>query len=274
MSNRILFHIQHNTSPDNLGIIFRVYSSTSSPSVEALAEATPLGSGNLRKNVLPFLRKMRILQEDKLTKIGQILADLSLKDETWCEAIHVWFYTLHFIYQDAYSSWAYAKVTDWLWDKGEIELNTSIRDHIVGEVIREASETFNIPQNQISFSRNSVKGVLNWLKALSKPVIFSDSKKEVFRRRDFCPMMTFLWALDAIYRENSVEYGTRLRLTEERMDKLCRICLIQPESLENLLSHTRRNLDYDMGGIFGEGFEGGFGRWVLLSKPVPAGRMI
>jgi hypothetical protein len=32
---------------------------------------------------------------------------------------------------------------------------------------------------------------------------------------------------------------------------------------------TKRTSDYDRGGVFDYGTEGGFGRWVLLTRPCP-----
>ncbi|HID56636.1 TPA: winged helix-turn-helix domain-containing protein, partial [Candidatus Poribacteria bacterium] len=130
---KVPFHVQHNTTPDKLGIILKLYRSKSSISASELAERLGLAIGTVQ-HILPFVREMHLIGEGGLTDIGRDIADLSVKEEEiWCEAVHVWFYTLHLIHREAYPSWSYARVVDWLWDKEEVELSASVRDRIVGE---------------------------------------------------------------------------------------------------------------------------------------------
>lgn len=64
-------------------------------------------------------------------------------------------------------------------------------------------------------------------------------------------------------------YGVRMFLTPERIEQLCKLCVLDPSGLDNVLMMTKRTSDYDRGGIFDYGTEGGFGRWLLLARPCP-----
>ncbi len=60
--------------------------------------------------------------------------------------------------------------------------------------------------------------------------------------------------------------SVRMSLTPERRDELCKACLLAPPALDNVLMMTKRTSDYERGGLFDYGTEGGFGQWILLKN--------
>ncbi|MCS7186062.1 MAG: hypothetical protein RMK89_03810, partial [Armatimonadota bacterium] len=91
-----------------------------------------------------------------------------------------------------------------------------------------------------------------------------------------CPVQTLLWAVNALYQQPKWRrsYGIRMQLDDEKLTLLCRVCLTDLDGLEKVLGMAERVYDYRRpGGFFGLGTEGGFGRWLILTKPLPVGDM-
>jgi len=264
------FHIQQNTSPDVLrAILARCVDRYITP--RDLAQELGLSVGTVQ-HIIAFLRQMGFLEQNKvvLTDIGIAFQRLDQKSQNLLpEAVHCLLYTGHTFDATKRFSWAYARVVDALWTKGDCMLNGQTMAELVGMVVDEALQEFDVPVEKIAFSHNSVRGVLNWLRALEPSVVESESKSNRFRRRHFCPPPVFLWAVDFIYRAQGTAHGVRVLLTPERVEQLCKLCVLDPSGLENVLMMTKRTSDYERGGIFDYGTEGGFGRWILLTRPCP-----
>ena len=264
------FHIQQNTSPDVLrAILARCVDRYITP--RDLAQELGLSVGTVQ-HIIAFLRQMGFLEQNKvvLTDIGIAFQRLDQKSQNLLpEAVHCLLYTGHTFDATKRFSWAYARVVDALWTKGDCMLNGQTMAELVGMVVDEALQEFDVPVEKIAFSHNSVRGVLNWLRALEPSVVESESKSNRFRRRHFCPPPVFLWAVDFIYRAHCTAHGVRVFLTPERVEQLCKLCVLDPSGLENVLMMTKRTSDYERGGIFDYGTEGGFGRWILLTRPCP-----
>jgi len=265
---KIPFHIQHNTTPELLGLVLEKCHDGHS-STEDLARGLAVSVGTVQ-HVIPFVRQIGLLKEDKfsLTDEGRAYYHLArLSPTTLAEAMHHLLYTLHHFDSAKRFSWAYARVVDALWTTSERSLDSETMAELVWMVVEDATRTFDVTVEQIAFSRNSVRGVLNWLQALDPPTVTKEGKRLTFRRRFFCPVLTFLWTVDFLYRVSNAAYGVRMFLTAERIEALCRVCVLDPSGLENVLELAKRTSDFDRGGIFDYGTEGGFGRWILLARP-------
>jgi hypothetical protein len=269
MAKRLSFHVQQNLTPERLrAILYAGADGTADPA--QLAMNCGLRRSVLEKVMLPFVRQLGLFENTSLTELGRQFYQLARQFPTlFSEAIHCLLYTAHVFDSAKHFSWAYARVVDALWTKGDCVVNGQTMAELVGIVVDEASQEFGVPVEKIAFSHDSVRGVLNWLRALEPPVVESQSKSNRFRRRHFCPTLLFLWAVDFIYRDHGTAHGVRVFLTPERIEQLCKLCVLDPAGLENMLMMTKRTSDYDRGGIFDYGTEGGFGRWILLTRPCP-----
>jgi len=271
VARRLAFHIQQNTTPKRVEAILRFAAGEGGEKVDksALAADCGLAVSVLHKVVLPFVRQVGLLDSSyvTLTSLGEDLYHISVESSSlFAEAMHCVLYTNHTFDAGKRFSWAYAKVVDALWGSSERVLDGTTTAQLVGMVVDEAAQAFEIPVEQVAFSKKSVRGVLNWLRALDPPVAQRQGKHETFRRRYFCPIPTFLWGMDFLYRLNETPYGIRLFLTEERIEQVCKLCVLDPSGLDNVLAMAKRMYDYERGEFFDYGTTGGFGRWVLLSK--------
>lgn len=268
---RLSFHVQHNLTPERLQAILHA-AANDTRDIIWVSLKCGLNVNVLKKDVLPFVRKSGLLDVSglSLTKLGKQFYLLGQQSPTMlAEGMHHLLYTSHHFDATKRFSWAYARVVDALWTSSERVLDNEMITQLVGMVVEDTMQTFDVPVEQIAFSRNSVHGVLNWLRVLDPPIITKEGKRENFRRRYFCSVFVFLWAVDFLYRVSNTAYGVRMFLTTERMEALCRVCILDPSGLENVLMMAKRTSDFDRGGMFDYGTEGGFGRWILLTRPCP-----
>ena len=264
------FHIQHNTTPTIVSLTV-IKGSASRAAPEEISSAIGVKLSSLQKRIAPFLRQMGILDGWRLSEFGERLRVLGQSHpDLLAEALHVHLYTLHWRQPDAYFSFAYATICDWLWERGTWVLDDRGKAELVGVVVNAAAEKFGVDAGQIAFSKNSVSGAINWLKALNPPVIKSDRKSGRFSLRDACPIQTLLWGIDAFYHHPKWkrDYGVRIILDDERLTQLCKICLVDLDGLEKLLDFAVRTCSR-----LKIGTEGGFGRWLSLTEPIPVGML-
>jgi hypothetical protein len=271
MAKRLPFHVQQNLTPERLQAI--VYAGADG-TVDAaqLAMNCGLRMSVLEKIVLPFVRQLGLFDTTGMsfTELGRRFYQLASQFPTlFPEAMHCLLYTAHAFDSGKRFSWAYARVVDTLWTRSECVIDGRAKAELVGLVVEEASEEFSMPIEKIAFSQDSIRGVLNWLQALQPPVVESAGKSDHFRRRYFCSSAMFLWAVDFVYRMHCIAHGARMFLTPERIEQICKLCVLDPSGLENVLMMTKRTSDYERGGVFDYGTEGGFGRWILLAHPCP-----
>nr|BAL53913.1 hypothetical conserved protein [uncultured prokaryote] len=228
------------------------------------------------QHIVPLGRYCGLLTADSLalTDLGISFYQLGRQSiGLFSEAMHQLLYTTHYSDLDKRFSWAYAQVVDALWASGERIIDQATVAYLVGMVVDRATQTYDVPAERIAFSHNSVLGIRHWLRALDPPVLSNSGKRETFRRRSYCSPIVLLWAGDALYRITQTPYGVRMFLTPERVEQLCKICVLDPSGLDNVLMLAKRTSDYERGGLFDYSTTGGFGRWLLLARPFSVGSL-
>ncbi len=82
-------------------------------------------------------------------------------------------------------------------------------------------------------SHNFLKAIRinNWLEALVPPVI----ENNIFTRRSFCPPELTLLASGWVAQTMDGELDIDFLLTPPRREAICRLCLLEPNSLDNVL---------------------------------------
>ena len=269
MNKRLTLHLQQNTTLSRVAVILENFS-IQQTDIDQLAAFCQLGTTVLQKNVFPFLRNLSILDKKNpsgLTSLGKVAADIQQSNPALLgDFLHLVIYQLHFFDPDKRFSWAYATVVQQLWLRKEVILSPAEKKSIVGEVIEKAAVNFELPASEIAFSDSSITGVLNWLHSLSPCVIKSEGKSEYFSRRYFCAAPIFLKAVDAIYKQRQRTYGTKIFLREDIKDAICKMLLLDPSGLDGTLDNAKCTYDYDQGGFFDCGYEGGYGQWIMLTK--------
>ncbi|NEP57253.1 MAG: hypothetical protein F6K31_09545 [Symploca sp. SIO2G7] len=266
---RLTLHIQQNTTLLRVAAIIEVVNSQN-PDINLLEDICNLKASVLQKNVFPFLRSLAIIDTNnppELTALGQVAVKIKqLNYDLLGDFFNLILYCLHLEQPDRRFSWAYATLVQKLWLRKEVVLSSAEKKALVGEVIETAAQNFELPTSEIAFSDSSIAGVLNWLRTLTPKVIEPEGKVELFTRRYFCTAPIFVKAVDSIYQQQQQTYGVKIFLREKVKDTICQMLLLDPTGLDGTLDNAKRTYDYDQGGFFDYGYEGGYGQWLMLTQ--------
>jgi hypothetical protein len=153
-------------------------------------------------------------------------------------------------------SWSYRLICQVLWSGGNTDL-IDIRRNLASEIEGQARQVFDLAN--IVVGPKSVGGALLWLSELRPAVV--DEALEQFRRRMFCAPETFTMAVNFVYKEREMDYGSNLLLTDENRDEICRFCLLDPVGFERVLDYAIAQFDF-----LNKGLGGGWGRYLTLQR--------
>ena len=94
----------------------------------------------------------------------------------------------------------------------------------------------------ISFSSNSVRGAINFIKSLYPSPI---DENNIFNLRNYCQPHLLLWGIDYLYKKQwENEYGSLMLLDDEKIEELCKFCLIEEDILDNHLKELDFMYDF------------------------------
>lgn len=267
-----VFHVLHNAHPEYEMDVLNLLEDGQESTYEAmLSRGQELGisigyqvkTERQLRDVLQLLRDLDLMERRRiqLTLQGQIVAQLAYNNpDLFPEIVHYLYYSTWQSNQQTEScfSWSYRTLCNYLWKQGTTAEDKSALFSVVSS---EASAKFQI--QTVSFSTNSVNGILIWLESLNPPVIeYGDEEsKMVFRRRTFCSPELFVLAIDFVYRENGVDYGANLLLNDTRRDEICQVCLLEPGSFDRVLDYAAAQFDF-----LEKGLGGGWGHYLTLLR--------
>jgi hypothetical protein len=232
------FHVRHDLRPDfTYELLTLLYALPDRQSEEGLREAAEMHGYALRqrKNYGKMLRSLdelgivsRSRSSITLTDLGRIVSDITrYQKDLLGELVHILYYTSYSWDKNMRFSWSYRTVANWLWDSAPCEIH---RDRLVNIVSQAATEKFN--ESGVSFSTQSVGGILHWLTALEPACV--DERSGIFNRRNYCPVETFMLALNTVYKQTRDDFLS-IELSDDIKEAVCRICLITPESFDEML---------------------------------------
>lgn len=285
MAKRLTLHLQQNTTLSRVQEILEfcdralsLYDNcaelsidgSSSDNLERLARNCGLSLSVLQKNVFPFLRNLDILRpggQIHLTDVGRELSQIQLYNpELLGDFLHLVLYDLYQNNPQRRYSWSYGHVVRQLWHRKEVILSSTVKKSLVSDTIRSAAQKFSLPEADIAFSESSISGILNWLRSLDPSVISGAQKDEVFQRRYFCSAPITVAAIGQLYQTLDRPLGSKIFIRQEIRDTLCQRLILEPQGLDSTLENAKRTYDYDRGGIFDFGYEGGYGQWLMLAQ--------
>lgn len=172
----------------------------------------------------------------RLTDKGRIISEVSLfQRQLLPEIIHFLYYTSFASDESLRFSWSYRNVCNHLWMTAPCTVN---RDRLVNIVIQNAADQFG--ETSISFSTQSVMGILHWVGSLYPACL--DAPGRMFSRRLSCPLETFLLAVHHVYQRFGDD-GTSVLLTPEMRQEVCQICLMVPEAFQEMLEQAETSFD-------------------------------
>jgi hypothetical protein len=240
MSKPTGYHVRHDLKPIFAYELLMLLRGNHEQTEDELKQVAHSQGFNLRqrKNYGKLLRSLEELnivnRESKsisLTETGRIISEATLlQRDLLAELIHYQYYTLYETNDNLRFSWSYRTVCDHLWMTAPCTIN---RDRLVNIVVEAATEHFD--ETSISFSTQSVMGILYWVESVS-PSCIEDGGK-TFSRRLYCPVETFALALNHIYQRHRGDVLSIL-LTPEVKDEVCQLCLIVPEAFDEMLEQA------------------------------------
>lgn len=152
---------------------------------------------------------------------------------------------IHFTYSIIYDendpssrfSWAYRLVCEHLWRSRDTIITVH---HLVTFVQEQAQQTFpDYDAYGISFSQNSVMGIVNWLEALNPTcIVQTQTGNRAFTRRESCSCELLLLALEFTRMQLGDPTGVQLKLTSDVRQSVARLCLVEEECLDELFQTT------------------------------------
>lgn len=235
------FHVRHDLHPIFAFELLMLLRGISVEQTEEELRAAAYAQGfTLRQRksfgkLLKSLEELGIVEKSRksvaLTERGQIIAEAVIYQRPLLgELIHFLYYTLFDTDNTLRFSWSYHIVCQHLWTTAPSTIN---RDRLVNIVTHNAIDDFS--ENSISFSTQSVLGILYWIESLC-PTCLDESGK-LFSRRLYCPLETFVLALNHVYEQHSSD-SLSVLLTPEIRQEVCQICLIVPEAFQDMLEQA------------------------------------
>jgi hypothetical protein len=272
-SIKLSIHIPHDNSaaPDTVLSLVEELSSTPDRVFETSKELQEYlmevrGTPN-RSELVATARNLGILTESEhglqITELG--LALRKIRDDTRKDLLHFLMYSgwSENSPQSFLPCWAYRHICDEYWKMGEVDLSNNFLDQQVGETINIAHATFSSLSvgefDEIAFSRQSIHGAHNWLEAVNPQVI----EGKTFKRRTFCPPELLMMAISHVLEAEDNVLGIDILLTPDKRERISKICLLEPDSLDRVLDWTMPIFS----NLITPGTTAGFyGRFIRLSR--------
>lgn len=266
---RLMLHVRHNARPALIREVLQILNGCDSLDLDDILETgrqrgyqvgtTVRSKQSLKENPVQTAKDLGLIAGDvpSLTDLGQQMVELlHHKPSAFNEVMHALHYTLWTPARatEHCFSWSYRTTCDWLWESGSAAID---RGQLVSEVSELAMERFST--NRVSFSKDSVRGVLQWLAELEPPVL--DRENRTFARRTFCPPETLALAVDYLYQVEGADYQTNLLMDPGKQETICKVCLLEPTAFDTVL-------DWAVGqyAFLQRGTGGGWGSYILLTR--------
>lgn len=199
----------------------------------------------------------------QLSSRGETLARLErIKPSLFFDMVHFYYYSTWDRHDENTNrfSWSYAAVCNALWEGGASNIN---RAQLAARIADLAMDRFHT--QTVSFSENSVAGVMVWLKHLTPPVVRESGtggrRQTSLVVRRFCPPELFVMALDYLHQSTGTDYQTNLLMDLDKQEAVCKVCLLEPTAFDAAL-------DWAIGqySFLQQGSRGGWGRYVVLTR--------
>jgi hypothetical protein len=194
-----------------------------------------------------------------LTELGRYMIDIySTNEGLFYDLIHFFFYTNYYLGNNKKSGfWIYPQICQKIWDKAPSSVNTLSLTNMLQIEFREQ-----FPGSDPGFNDRSVQGVFPWLQVLSPPFLTKNRNHLYSQRRAYCTPQLFHLATDLVYTIiEGVQYGTWLAISGQRIETICKACLLDPEQFWHMLDLTQMMV---------QGFEVRQGQWetsIMLAGP-------
>jgi hypothetical protein len=266
---KLVFHVRHNAKPTLIKEVLQILGEGASLTLDDVLNVGrqrgyQVGTAtqsrqSLKENPVQTAKDLGLIADGdlSLTNLGQqMLRLLRYKPSVLNEIMHVLHYTIWTPDRSTEQcfSWSYRTTCEQLWESGSTAID---RGYLVSQVSEMAMTQFDT--NRVSFSKDSVRGVLQWLAELEPPVL--DEANRTFIRRTFCPPETFALAVDYLYQVEDADYQTNLLLDIDKQETICKVCLLEPTAFDTAFDWAVGQYDF-----LRRSTSGGWGNYVLLTR--------
>lgn len=175
----------------------------------------------------------------RLSPLGKQLKETyGTNQELFFELIHFLFYSTwkRSLLPKHGKFWLYSRVCDSLWDNAPSEVDSL---NLAGFLQNEAQEVF--PHNSPKFPVQGIRAVFPWLVALTPSFLYKPSSQSQFstKKRAQCSPQLFHLALDLIYNQKLLKYGTSMAIGDEEVKSVCRVCLLDDGRFWEMVDRTK-----------------------------------
>jgi hypothetical protein len=175
----------------------------------------------------------------RITKLGKQLQETySTNQELFFELMHYLFYSpWKKTMQSRYGKfWVYSRASDFLWDAAPSQMDSF---ELAGVLQQEAQDLY-IGYNP-KFSVRSVTAVFPWLASLTPAFLHKMASQRQFQslKRVNCSPQLFHLALDLIYNQKHLKYGTSMAIGDEEIKAICRVCLLDERQFWEMTDRTK-----------------------------------
>lgn len=196
-----------------------------------------------------------------ISQLGKQVADLFSTNQ------ELFFDVMHFLFYSAWRRsgqltqaplWLYAQICDTLWQNAPNKMDSMA---LTGQMQEESRVAF--PDQNPNFPERSVRSVFPWLAALAPPFLARCNTNLAFCsvRRNSCTPQLFHLAIDLLFQQQGLQYGTVLTIDEQHINAICQTCLLDTNSfweMASLTDMTIRELEIK---------QGQWGTSLILTKP-------
>jgi len=175
----------------------------------------------------------------KLTDLGkQVQETYSTNQELFFELMHFFFYSpwKSMNYPQLGRFWVYSRACDILWDIAPSQMDQL---GLAGMLQQESQEIFR--GYSPKFSVRSVGSVFPWLASLTPPFLMRRSTQRELSsiKREYCSPQLFHLALDLLYNQKKLKYGTSMAIGDEEIKSICHACLLDENSFWEMVDRTK-----------------------------------
>lgn len=198
------------------------------------------------KNMQTTLAKLGIVEDrdrQQLTDFGDELIEVLLYND------QLFYELLHFVYATSYHrnpipdtavSWAYFNICDEYRRRSPVNFD-GVKQEVIESVMEEADySSDDALADPGPLSSGSITNYRRFIERL-EPEVYDDDTGE-FTLRNFAQKEIVLAAIDHIYRtdvdSSTRDYGDLVELTDDTIELLCTILLLQEEDLPDVIEHV------------------------------------
>lgn len=207
------------------------------------ADGAYIVSRNIETWALLKLGELKINQNRRST--FRLLALGKQLQETYSTNQELFFDLMHYLFYSAWLRsnnprlgrfWVYAKVCNHLWDIAPSAMDSF---GLTSSLQIESKDAFR--DFDPKFPERGVRSVYPWLSVLTPQFLKKSSSQRdlASEKREFCSPQLFHLALDLLYNQKQLKYGTSMAIGENEIKAICRVCLLDENRFWEMVDRTK-----------------------------------